>query len=231
MSQRGAESVVVLCPLEIERKVVRESLERAGLARVAVERTGPGAGAVESAVRALGTGRAFVILAGLCGGLGPVDDVPVIDRVVDERGGTWGVPGAGGRGVALVGVDAPVCTVEAKRRLGEATGAGVVDMESHGLARACGGIESWAVIRGVSDRYDEPVPAQVMRWVGRDGRTRTGRVVGDMIRSPSIVPAVLRMGRRSPRVLRVVGERVVESVGGWLAGNGAVMTEALGSAR
>jgi nucleoside phosphorylase len=152
----------------------------------------------------------LVILAGACGALTHVEDVPRIGRVIDEHGHAWET---GETGVTLIGVDRVVSTPADKRALAESTAASIVDMESHGFIAACErrGF-AWAVVRGVSDTPEETLPEEVLRWVTPRGDTRVGAAVLDMVKRPRLVGHIVPVMRRSHRVLPRVGERVVEMV-------------------
>jgi hypothetical protein len=236
-----AATPVVLCPLEAEGRAVRAALDRAGLGRIPVRLTGVGAAAAEAAIDALDPRTPLVVMAGIGGGLAEGPPVVVARRVVDERGGRWespsrvdrdaaagrhGTPGAGstaGEGVTVLGVDRIISTPAEKRRLYEQTGAVVVDMESHGLARACArrpGLP-WAVVRGVSDAHDEAIPEQLVRWFDPRGRLILRRLAGDLAVRPWLTPSLVRLGRRSRRVLPLVGERVTALVRAFLAAGDA----------
>ncbi|MFM9902052.1 MAG: hypothetical protein ACKVOT_13655 [Polaromonas sp.] len=208
--------VLVLCPMEIERRAVAREVEAARLTTAQVLRTGVGKDAIIREFRAAAEASRprLVILAGACGALRPVDDVPPIARVIDEHGGEW-TSGVGmvESGRILIAVDRVVSTPADKRALADATGAAIVDMESHAFAAACVQLGlPWAVVRGVSDTPDETLPGEVLGWISPDGRTRNGRAVLDMIRKPSLIPHIRSVLRRSGRVLPEVGRRVVEII-------------------
>lgn len=222
---------LVLCPMKIERAAIGRALRTAfgsgevggTLSRVALVQTGIGRQAiVAAAARALDAPTnppTLVILAGACGGLAPAPDVPAIARVVDEHGNAWTPLGADPAGVTLVAADRIVATPADKRTLARATGAAIVDMESHALASFC---ESravpWTVVRGVSDTPDETLPHQVLAWITPCGDTRPARAAWDMLRAPTLVPHIVGVVRRSNRVLPLVGDRVADLARRWLAG-------------
>lgn len=206
---RDCAMMYVFCPLEVERKAVVRALRRGGKFIVHIERTGPGAAAVEHAVRRIGPRAAWYVLAGVAGGLREgIGGAPGIGRVVDGRGGEWR-PTIGAGEAVIAGVDDVVATPEDKRSLRETTGADLVDTESHGFARVCAelGVE-WGIVRGVSDGVDDALPREVAGWVDEAGRTRTGRVIVDLARRPAMVREVAQLGRRSGAAMRVVGERI-----------------------
>jgi nucleoside phosphorylase len=220
--------VAVICPMGIEMKAVAREVRAAGLeGRVALHQSGIGAARIVATVeKAAAGGAGVMVLAGACGGLRPTADVPRIARVVDEHGGVWaggvGFAGDDPTAVTLVAVDRVVETPEAKRALAEKTGASIVDMESHAFARRCEGLGvRWTVVRGVSDTPEEMLPGEVLGWVTEEGETRAGRAVWDMVRRPRLVWPMVKVLRRSERVLPGVGRGVVEVVRG-LEGEGDV---------
>ncbi|MGE3323125.1 MAG: hypothetical protein AB7K52_12805 [Phycisphaerales bacterium] len=206
--------------MAIERKAIARELARAGMKDVRVVQTGIGKDAIVASLKGLfagGPAPDVVVLAGACGGLRPVEDVPLIARVIDERGSEW-TSGLGftPTGRTLVAVDRVVATPQDKRRLADETGAAIVDMESHAFAAECERLGAsghgllWSIVRGISDSPEESLPAEVLGWITPSGETRSGRAVFDMVRSPRLVPHITRVLRRSSRVLPLVGRRVVE---------------------
>jgi nucleoside phosphorylase len=151
--------ILVLCPMEIERKAVAAEVLAAGLEHVAIVRTGIGKIAIVEHVQraaAMAARPRLVILAGACGALRPVEDVPPVGRVIDEHGGEWVGLGMAPAGRTVVGVDRIVATPLEKRELADRTGAVIVDMESHAFSAACEGLGlSWTIVRGVSDSPEE----------------------------------------------------------------------------
>jgi nicotinate (nicotinamide) nucleotide adenylyltransferase len=217
---------VVLCPLAIERAAVQRVLVSMDPSvRPVVIQTGVGKDAIVRAVQRLGAfappGRpSIVVLAGCCGALAQVDDVPAIVGVVDEHRHSWGsggplcaplAVGFDARGVTLIAVDRIVSTPADKHALHNATGAAIVDMESHAFAAACErhGLR-YAIVRGVSDTPDETLPHETLRWIRPDGSTRTARAVVDLLKRPRLIPHMVSFMRRCARVLPKVGERVRE---------------------
>jgi hypothetical protein len=223
--------VIIVCPLEIERRAVARAIESAGVnENLALLCSGPGPGAVRAVLEKMQLGQTreqagpkrllphVVILAGLAGGLvvGEPGEVARVGRVVDSSGRGWtswegDVLGAT---TVVAGVDQPVCTASQKRSLHERTGAHLVDTESHAFAQVCdaAGVP-WCVVRGVSDGPDEALPEEAVGWVDSAGRTRAGRVVLDVLRRPRLVGDLRRLGAASSRVLPLVGQRVVELIG------------------
>lgn len=179
-------------------------------------RTGPGptrvVGVLERVAR---ENPGLVVMAGVAGGLRETPVCPPIGRVVDRSGRSWSPSAGDGAGsVTLLGVDAPVTTVEEKAALGVAHDASLVDCESHAFAEAATRLGlAWAIVRGVSDGPGESLPGEVIGWTDESGRTRLGRVLGGLIRRPRLVGDVARLGRRSARAMEGVVGRVESLVG------------------
>lgn len=201
--------------MAIEHRAVSRAVREARRSDVRVVQTGIGKDAVVAAVArvAADSGGARVILAGACGGLKEVGDVPRIGRVIDEHGHTWSTGDDGDGAVTLIGVDRVVSSPGDKQRLAESTGASIVDMESHGFIAACerAGLR-WAIVRGVSDTPEETLPGEVLNWIDAAGNTRSGRAAWDLLRKPRLIGHIVPVIRRSNRVLPQVGRRVVEMV-------------------
>lgn len=210
---------LVLCALEIERAAAA----RAARGVADVVRFGPG----PAAVRAWGeqfdaerSGRgdqtpALVILFGLAGGLMPTGPAPSIGRVIDREGRVWTPPVVAGdpaSAVTLLGMDDPVIEPARKHELAARSGAALVDTESHAFAAWADGSGGagvrWAVIRGVSDGPDEPLPREVTGWIDARGRVRVVRPLLDVIRRPRLAPAVLALSERADAALHAAGERL-----------------------
>lgn len=197
--------------MQIEHRAVARELRRARLEGISLVQTGIGREAVVQAVNRTGRGSGLIILAGACGALSSVDEVPVVSRVIDEHGSEWstGHPG----GVTLIGVDRVVSTPGAKQQLASQTGAAIVDMESHAFVAACDRLGvPWGIVRGVSDTPDETLPHEVLDWITPAGDTRTSRAVWDMLRRPRLIGHIVPVMRRSNRVLPRVGEAVVRMI-------------------
>lgn len=173
--------------------------------RVAWCVAGVGAEAAETATRLLIAGHrpAVVISAGFAGGLDPAVARGSLVRPVSSIGQfdadplplwTGSAPMAVD-GVRIVSVATIHATVEAKRRLFERTGAQVVDMETHAVARVaaeagipCGGI------RVVSDDALQPLPREVESLARpQSAWRRLGSVMGAIGRRPAAVADLWRL--------------------------------------
>ena len=227
----------VLCPMNIEYRAIARAVRNARLPEdmVSVVQTGIGAHAIERTLGSLSTNSGAiqgVILAGVCGGLRHTSEVPRLACVLNRRGRRWPIgrdgwavkidhpsePGVDRTnqkelGASLVGVDDLVPGPNEKRDLADQTGADLVDMESHTFAAHCERLGlRWAVVRGVSDRPGDVLPTELLGWITTAGDTRPVRAVTDMLRRPSLIPHTVAAVRRSSRVLKLVGERVVELI-------------------
>lgn len=196
------ERCVILCPLAIERKAAAAVAR----SRADVVQTGPGAPAVRAALERLVSERAHddatLILFGVAGGLAPCDTA-IVSCVIDGNTGERFVSPLSHDGATVVGVDEPALSIEEKRRLHHRTGAALVDMESHALARFCQLRNlQWLVVRGVSDGPDETLPAESLRWINPHGGVRPGRVLLDIALRPSLIPDLRRLNRRTNEALR-----------------------------
>lgn len=208
---------VIFCPLEIEARAARKALGP----DAEVLRTGPGPDAMRRAISTHAPPRgSVVVLFGTAGGLAPVGVACSAARVVDTDGRHWDAPEPGvftadgddepdrtrPAGVTILGVPEPVCTAIEKSALARQTGAAVVDCESHAFAaEASARGWRWAVVRAVTDDHKTDLPRQMIRWIGPDGRTKTARIMGDLIRNPSLIRPCIGMGRRTSRALRAGG--------------------------
>ena len=171
--------------------------------------------AAEGARRLLAEGARALVSFGVCGGLAPhigAGSMVLADAAVagDQRfetdpawrdavrrriGDEFSVTDG-----ALLGVDAMVATVEAKRALYEATGAIACDMESHGIgavARQAG--VPFLVLRAVSDPDTHDVPAWILKCLTRDGGVNYKRLFKALARRPWTVPAVITLGSNSKK--------------------------------
>jgi adenosylhomocysteine nucleosidase len=86
--------------------------------------------------------------------------------------------------------------MEAKLRLGRATGAVAVDMESGAVARTAAeaGIPVIA-IRAIADAVDLTIPEGVIRALQPDGHVGIGKLLANLLLHPSEIHDLLRLGR------------------------------------
>ncbi len=217
---------IVLTPMDTEEKAARKALRRAGLQeRVRLHRSGIGRERVLAALdhvlqpHAHEPGAPRVILFGVGGGLCPGPVAPRLTHIVNESGDAWPctlVPPARENaepGARAVGVDRLVPGSAAKLALHRATGACVVDMESHAFAARASALGvPFGVVRGVSDGPDHELPPQTLDWVHPDGRSRPGRFVRDVALRPWLIPGVARTIPQVFRGLREGAQRLTELI-------------------
>ncbi len=245
-------TVLVICPLEHERDVLRRALgPKSSKFRWVV--SGPGGASVrrtlEREARSLDRS-SLVVLAGCAGGLmagaGPISIAnEVIDGTTpaatthrDHR--RWLRPSSVIDDVILdsddmaamidrrpiVGVDEVVATVEAKRSLCARTGGVIADMESHAFAELASELGiAWCILRGVSDGHTETLPPGCETWIDEGGRTRVRHVLSALARQPWMIGPIIRLGSRTKHGLRAVA-RVMERLAQQQPEGGRANTEA-----
>ena len=101
----------------------------------------------------------------------------------------------GAPALRIAGVDAPVGSVSAKSELHRQTGAHLVDMESHIVARVasvCG--LPFAALRIVTDAADRPLPHAATVGMRADGRVDLAAILRSLARHPGQLPDLIRTG-------------------------------------
>lgn len=155
----------------------------------------------------------FGIAGGLKPGLGPGTMI-VATEVIDaserfETAAAWRMallarlPGAqAGR---LLGSDRVVATAAEKALLYRANSALALDMESHAVARAAAAAKlPFAAFRVIADGAAASLPAVAQAALTDQGSIAVGRVLFGLLRRPSDLPALLRLGRDSRAALRAL---------------------------
>lgn len=223
---------VILCALKFERA----ALERANLgAQADIVCCGPGALSVVEWSEREGANRQSVILAGLAAGLresAPPGAAYLAATIVTPTGRRYrstfaaelcatAQRGGGStpvRSAVLAGTDRIITTRQEKRILAEKTSAELADLESAVFAEAATVFGwRWAIVRGVSDGCNDHLPRDIDRWIDKDGRARTLRVMLSLLLRPWSIPAVLRLRRQSQAAMQSV-VALVEQVLGAMAG-------------
>lgn len=192
---------VFLVGLPFEKRALRF-----GQCGASCEVVGPGALDGEIFLdRAQKRGVTRVVSCGLAGGLPHPDWRKDRTRVVMPRSvlfrdkGHWQtfhpepLPGVGGEVLTfpLVGVDAPVTTVDERLELHAQTGAGAVDMESHRLGRgAMARGLSFGVLRAIADGPEVSLPPAVLNSMGEGGEIRILPLMKGLL-SGAVSPAFL----------------------------------------
>jgi len=106
----------------------------------------------------------------------------------------------------IVGSDTPIVTVADKAILRALSSADMVDMETQIAARVAlrHGVPFMA-LRVVSDTAADALPSAALAGMKPDGRTAPIAVLGQLIRHPSQLPALIRTARNAAHALRVLG--------------------------
>lgn len=175
---------------------------------------GHGGVLAERLERRIAVGRPEGLMSvGIAGGLDPglaVGDLVVGNGVggfvADGGWADWLCKRLGAPGAVVAGVDVAISTAEAKAALRAATGAAVVDMESHVVARvaAAHGLP-FVVVRAVSDGAGDDLPAAARVPLTVDGGVRMGRVLAALARRPWQVTGLVRLGRGTGAALAALG--------------------------
>lgn len=193
---------IVVCGLRSEAKAIRR-----GCPDVRVLAGGGDSARLEHELEAmLQEGPALVLSSGLGGGLDPA--LPVGSVVVDGdpklmlelvKVLPWAYP------ARIAAQDAIEPSVAGKAAIRQATGAAVVDMESHIAARVARrhGVPV-AAIRVISDAANEELPPAALVGMRPDGGIALGRVLASLARQPAQLPALIRTGRHAGLAHRVL---------------------------
>jgi adenosylhomocysteine nucleosidase len=160
-----------------------------------------GAAALPAAI----AGARGLVSFGICGALDPalgVGDLVVADGVVDSRQRLAADPGwtaalrsalPGARPGWAAGGGTIVGSVADKAALRRTSGAAIVDMETHAVARAArdAGVP-FAVVRAVSDSASFALPRSAQAGFKADGEPDVGAVLAALLRRPWELPALIR---------------------------------------
>ncbi|MDB5483094.1 MAG: hypothetical protein JWO83_4147 [Caulobacteraceae bacterium] len=176
--------------------LAREARIAGGHGRIAV-----GAAGIPDAL----AGARGLISFGVCGALDPalaVGDLVIAGGVAGEGGAlatdpAWtaslraALPDA--RTGLVAGGDAIAGSPEAKAALRQASGAAIVDMESHSVAKAArkAGLP-FAVVRAVSDTAAFALPRAAQAGFRANGEPDVGAVIAGLLRRPWELPALIR---------------------------------------
>ena len=150
---------------------------------------------------------------GFAGALDPglkVGEVFMPSRVIDARDGSSVETGTG-RG-ALVS-DSRIAGAEQKLKLASSYGAQAVDMEAAAVARGAGarGVR-FVAVKAISDESSFAMPA-MDRFVGSDGRFRTGSFAGFAGLRPWLWPPVIQLARNGAKASRALCAELERSIG------------------
>jgi adenosylhomocysteine nucleosidase len=193
-ARRGGHVILIACGLLREARVMKGTIVVGG----------GDAGRLEADLDAAAAGARVILSSGIAGAVAPglkAGDVVIggsaglvqaLQRILpDARVGT------------VVGGDAIVATVAAKRALYERTGALAVDMESHIAARVAArhGVP-FAALRVISDIATETLPAAALVGMRADGGMALGPVLASLAKKPAQLPALIRTGVSAGKAFR-----------------------------
>jgi adenosylhomocysteine nucleosidase len=209
-SLRSKRQGIVLCPLHYERK----QLTAAGMGdEFVIECSGPGRAGIErwfDRNETLASQSPWLLLVGLAGAIDPAiraGSAHAISMVVNGDGkhmrATMTPAVCDDRAVRIVTSDTLVRDPAARISLHRATAAQLVDQESAAFASRAERVGvRWGIVRGVSDGVENSLPRDLEKWVDPTGRTRLGRVILSLLRSPGDLPRMIAIGRASRCAMR-----------------------------
>ncbi|TWT00731.1 phosphorylase [Reyranella sp. CPCC 100927] len=106
----------------------------------------------------------------------------------------------------IAGSDGVVTTPAAKAALHRATGAALVDMESHVAARTAAACDlPFAALRVISDSADRTLPPAALVAIGPDGKLKLGAVLRSIAARPGQIAGLIRTGRDNRRAMASLG--------------------------
>jgi adenosylhomocysteine nucleosidase len=197
--------IVILTAVQMEFNAVERAL--AGVDRQSVELRLIGIGGVRIQTQPTFDPDATIIMAGLAGALDP--SLKVGDVVIDDPHGLVPASIDGCRRGAIHGADRIIATPAEKSALFERTGALAVDMESTIVKKSAASIIN---VRAISDTADEVLDPRVVQLVDDAGRAKPGVIARMVIRRPSLVPYLSRLGKNSKIACNALGDAVRRTV-------------------
>ncbi len=194
---------IIVSPLEFERRVLR----RAGLGqRCRLLCCGPGSGGIQhwaASVTLIAPATQPVILAGLAGSLRKTyktRSAHLISTVIGDDGRRWAptfgslLPMTNQSGSIIASSATTLTTPIAKRAFADRSGAELVDRESAAFADAATQRGwRWAIVRGVSDGWQETLPPHIDDWIDQTGRAKASAVLAGILRHPGVVRDIGRL--------------------------------------
>lgn len=209
--------IAIICGLKSEATVVRQAVVGDNV-RVGI--SGADAGrAYELARVACQDGAAAVISIGVSGGLDPAlkpGDLVVSDDVLADDGVRYesdhllkGVirKAVGDRAIFadMFGSDAIIQSADHKAALFYNHATKLVDMESHGAAKAAAEAQApFIAIRAVADPASRALPPAALGAVAPDGSTRVLKTLLETAKAPGQFPALLKLGSDSEKALKTL---------------------------
>ena len=102
----------------------------------------------------------------------------------------------------VVGSETIVADPEEKQKIYRQTGAVVVDMESHRVAKVAAAVDvPFLVIRAVSDTSVQGIPKSAIGAINENGTPRYGKVISGLFRQPGDLPKLIRLSKDTDRAL------------------------------
>jgi len=102
---------------------------------------------------------------------------------------------------AIITQDKILCRASDKQRLALKLAPGTVacvDMESAAVAAVCAQYKvPFLVVRSISDRLDEDLPADFNRFRGHNGNLATGKLLASSALHPASLPGLVKLRRRT----------------------------------
>lgn len=154
---------------------------------------------------------ASITVAGFCGALTPaskVADVLRFGEVIDESAN---IHPCGESGPRLLTSSRMIADPAEKQRLAERYGACAVDMESAGAVRWCNerGVLV-QVIRSVSDEAETRLSPRLLQLLS-GGKPSLLKVIGQLVRSPRLLPELLRLAKHTRLAAQKLADELVAS--------------------
>jgi adenosylhomocysteine nucleosidase len=211
-SERRWQHIGVVVGMATEARIAR------GLGwRIAIG-GGTTAGAYRAARRLIEEGCDALVSFGLAGGLDPelrpgkliVPSTVLVDGT-EDRGTDPTINRilGGATGHTLIGVQAIVATVAAKRGLHERSGAAAADLESGAVACVAAAHRiPFAALRAICDPAGRTLPPAALVALDARGTIGVGRVLGSLLAQPAQLPALLALAVDAASARRSLTSRV-----------------------
>ena len=170
-------------------------------------------GAAHAASGLLGQGVNALVSFGFAGGLDPAlrPGTVIIPAAVLSEGTLYKADAAlaerfgGLTGHCLMAGTAVAADAATKRQLRAITQAHAIDLESGSVARvAVAHGLPFVVVRAISDPAEAGLPPAALLALDRRGRVNLPRVLGCLVRRPSQLPALMRLGWDAARARRAL---------------------------
>jgi len=201
---KPAEPPLVLCPLHFEHRMLLR------YAKLPVKTIGPGPDAVRRAFAERAqwpvTNPRLILLVGVAGGLNPSltrGSAHAPSRVIGCVARPTLPRDRNTAPLTILEANAPINDPAAKAKLFREHAADLVDTESLAFATCANAANiPWAIVRGVGDAADDPLPREVTTFVDATGATKLTRVLRSVLRRPSLIGELRTLARASQEALQ-----------------------------